>query len=199
MFIQQGVKNVVCNPLSGGSGVQNIPHRPAYPAGSAVYITLGFMSPHTDNPAPASEARTCERCGCELPSADAVCAKCDSELSARAKGPQFLGKHNCPSCQLAFSKPAFVLTPAGAKWYVPQVQRLACPHCNAFLLDTRNPRLSSSQIFALLFLVVCAQFLLPAPYALPGRIAIAFALLALYVYRRSWGVPDSRRYIRDEA
>jgi hypothetical protein len=110
-----------------------------------------------------------------------------------------VGKHNCPSCHLPFSKPAFVLMPADAKWYASQVQRLACPHCNALLVDTRNPRLSAYQIVGLIFLATCAQFLLPAAYAGTGRIAIALALLALYCYRRSWGVPDSRRYIRDEA
>jgi len=34
--------NPGCKPFSGGSRAQNIPHRPAYPASSAGYITLGF-------------------------------------------------------------------------------------------------------------------------------------------------------------
>lgn len=36
-------ENVGCKPLPGGSHVQNIPHRPVYPAGSAVEITLGLV------------------------------------------------------------------------------------------------------------------------------------------------------------
>ena len=157
------------------------------------------MNAHPGDLAAPSAAHFCQRCHSALPAAEAVCAQCDAELSAPAHASKPAGKHHCPSCQLTFSRPAQVLTPANARWYVPQVHRLACPHCGTLLLDTRNPRLSTPQVLALFFLVACGPLLLPAAYAMSGRIAIVVFLLALYAWRRSWGVPDSRRYVRDEA
>lgn len=156
------------------------------------------MQPHTDFPAPDVEASRCQRCGCPLSAADGVCVQCDAELAAPPPAGPLAGKYNCPGCSLSFSKPVFTLEPVNAKWYVPQVQKLACPHCKTHLLDSRNPPLSTYQIFALLVLATCSPLLVPARHAQTVRIVLVFVLLAIYLWRRSWGVPVSRRYVRDE-
>lgn len=157
------------------------------------------MKPHQDMSAPGLEASLCQRCGSTLPAADAVCALCDGELAAPPREGAVGGKYSCPSCSRSFSKPAFTLEPANAKWYVPQVQKLACPHCKTHLLDSRNPPLSAYQVFALFVLATCAQFFVPAAHAQTVRIAVVLVLIAIYLRRRAWGQPESQRYVRDEA
>lgn len=149
--------------------------------------------------APSTGALACEGCGCALPSADAVCAQCNAALAAPPDEGLITGKYSCPGCARTFPKPASVLVPANAKWYVPQVQKPACPHCNIQLLDSRNPPLPPYQIFALFVLATCAPLLVPAAYAQGVRIVLVLALIATYLWRRAWRVPESRRYVRDES
>lgn len=156
------------------------------------------MSTRQDLSVPSSGALACQQCGRALPAADAVCAPCNAELAAPPADGLITGKYSCPSCARKFPKPAFALEPANAKWYVPQVQKLVCPHCNIQLLDSRNPPLSPYQVFALFVLATCAPLFVPTAYAQTVRIVLVIALLATYLWRRAWRLPESRRYIRDQ-
>ena len=161
--------------------------------------TLGLMTTHKLTSAAGSKTNICDRCGNDLPSADAVCIACDAELSAPLVKGLRSGKHICPGCNSSFDTPDITLEPEGAKWYVPQSQGLRCPHCRLRLLDTRNPRMPPRRIAGLVVLALCTQILLPARYTRTGLIVLALTYLALYLRRRSWGVAESRRYARDEA
>lgn len=152
----------------------------------------------TPPPSPVEHATTCrcERCGRMLPTVDAVCAPCETELAAPAVDhPR--GRYRCPACSQAFVRPDFTLVPAQARWYVPQSQALCCPHCHARLLDRLNPKLPAREAVALIALALGAQFLLPARQIRPALVVLVLVFLGLQLARRPWRLPDALRYERD--
>lgn len=88
--------------------------------------------------------------------------------------------------------------PVDAKWYVPKLHRMQCPHCQVLLLDTRHPRLPPRQIAFLVASTLLVQFGLPTRYARAGLAVLIFIFCVLYIRRRLWGVPDSQRYALDD-
>jgi hypothetical protein len=157
------------------------------------------MNPLSDPVPQASEPSHCESCGRNIPKPEAVCIQCDQESAAASAAIPPGGKYPCPACSQTFEKPRMVLVPADAKWYVPQVQASACPHCCVRLRDVRTPHLSQLQVVGLFVFAVCAPLLVPADYATAARTCVVICLLTIYASLRSWGVPDSRRYVPHEA
>jgi phage FluMu protein Com len=141
----------------------------------------------------------CANCNKTLAEVDSICSDCDAKLAAESGATVPPGKHNCPVCRQSFGKPAVTLWPEVSKWYAPRTQRLQCPHCKTLLLDTRNPRLPTIHLAILLVAILVAKFGLPQSYSPAALTTIALLIVVFYVRRRSWNVPDSRRYVRDEA
>lgn len=82
----------------------------------------------------------CEGCGSTLVSADAVCARCEAELTAEpSRPPAKNGKYICPHCQQRFAAPARVFWPPKLPWWRPTTIRQQCPHCDVPLRDRREP------------------------------------------------------------
>jgi hypothetical protein len=75
----------------------------------------------------------CEGCGQPLPSPDAVCARCEAELTAELSRPT--GKYACPQCHGNFAALALVPWPPKVPWWRPTTMRLQCPHCATPLRD----------------------------------------------------------------
>lgn len=141
----------------------------------------------------------CANCNKVLTQADSICTECDEQLAMDADAPVPPGKHHCPVCQRSFGKPAVVLWPVTAKWYMPQVDRLQCPHCKVLLLDRRSLRLPPWQLILFVVVTLFAQLGLPANYARVVLITLILICLALILRQRTWRVPDSQRYVQDEA
>lgn len=152
------------------------------------------MTPTPPPDAAALRCR-CERCGRALPAIDAVCEACETELSAPAVDHAH-GPYRCPACERPFKRPDFTLVPAQARWYVPQSQALACPHCRALLLDRLNPKMPAREAFALMALAVAAQFMLPIRHTRIAMMVLVLVYLGLQLYRRAWGLPKDQRYAR---
>lgn len=74
----------------------------------------------------------CQGCGALLPTPDAVCPRCDAELSA---APAPAGPFICPHCQQGFASLAQVQWPPHVPWWRPTTMLLACPHCSTPLRD----------------------------------------------------------------
>ena len=92
----------------------------------------------------------CAQCGRLLPSANAICAECDRELSApsrnalNASGDQDC--YTCPQCQQHFDQCITALYPPNAPWYRPQVTLPACPHCKTAITWLKLPRPSIAEL-----------------------------------------------------
>lgn len=79
----------------------------------------------------AEDTLRCANCGEPLPSPDAICPRCERELSVDPS----VGKYRCPNCGSRFNRPTRKLWPPHAKWYMPQDLKPQCPHCEVFLRD----------------------------------------------------------------
>ncbi len=92
----------------------------------------------------------CTQCGRLLPSANAICAECDRELSAPSRNAlNALGDqdcYTCPQCQQHFDQHITALYPPNAPWYRPQVTLLACPHCKTAITWLKLPRPSIAEL-----------------------------------------------------
>lgn len=76
----------------------------------------------------------CAQCGAPLPAPDAVCPKCDLELSSQTGSPAH-GRYRCPHCSSRFDQPLQGWWPPNVPWYRPQDPKPQCPYCQAFLRD----------------------------------------------------------------
>ena len=92
----------------------------------------------------------CAQCGRLLPSANAICAECDRELSAPSRNAlNALGDqdcYTCPQCQQHFDQHITALYPPNAPWYRPQVTLPACPHCKTAITWLKLPRPSIAEL-----------------------------------------------------
>ncbi len=129
---------------------------------------------------------TCENCGANLPSEDAICAACEKILEEQvAAENQTNGKYRCPSCSGRFNHPGMGNWPPNVPWYRPQSPNEICPRCGIFLEDTLVRKASKAEkAAAAVFLVFSA--LLPDPYRKIMAIAIALFLVypAVLEYKR---------------
>lgn len=136
----------------------------------------------------------CENCGAELPSVSAICAHCEKEFSSsQPDAPP--GKHICPKCNLRFNAPIFVWWPMGAPWYVPQVQRIQCPHCKCLLRDRKSASYSGKERIAFVGAWVLATLIPSRVGYLKWLMVIPVIALFIFTIRRiEWFVSDENRY-----
>lgn len=82
-------------------------------------------------------ALRCQGCGAPLPHAEAVCTRCEQELSGAPAMPT--GPYVCPQCHGRFATLARALWPPKVPWYRPTTMRLQCPHCATPLRERHEP------------------------------------------------------------
>jgi len=99
------------------------------------------------------EALQCQGCGAALASPDAVCARCEAELTTAAPP----GKYICPHCQQRFAALAQVPWPPKLPWWRPTTLRLQCPHCETPLRDRHAIQLPGWLIVAAIVTICCVQ------------------------------------------
>ena len=136
----------------------------------------------------------CEGCGGALPSADAVCARCEAELSPPAPA----GRYVCPQCQGRFSALAQVLWPPQVAWWRPTTLRLQCPHCSTPLRDRHLSPPVGWRVAAVIVGALASQlFLTGWPRLLLGLalIGVLYAPLARAAWRHRRDGADPHRYI----
>lgn len=75
----------------------------------------------------------CQGCGALLPTPEAVCGRCEAELSAEAHSPP--GKYICPHCHERIAGLVQVPWPPHVAWWRPTTMRLQCPRCDTPLRD----------------------------------------------------------------
>ena len=131
----------------------------------------------------------CAACGAALGSPEAICSRCDAELSTTLPRP-----FRCPSCAGQIDEAPLFPYPAEKPWYWPKRLHPRCPDCRTWLRDRRILPGSDWRI-----LVFIASVLLIA--ALPLVLWLKMLLIVLaqlgltYVQRQnSRQIPDSARY-----
>jgi hypothetical protein len=112
----------------------------------------------------------CDSCSALLPSADAVCPRCEAELAAPVAP---VGRFVCPHCAGRFEQLAQVAWPPNVPWWRPTTMRLQCPHCSTPLRDRHLPHIPGWIVAAVLVGAVASQLFTS------GRTRLILAVLAL--------------------
>lgn len=117
----------------------------------------------------ANDSSRCANCGTLLPTPDAVCPRCESELSSA------VGKYRCPNCDSHFDQPAQGWWPLNAPWYWPQKQKAQCPHCKVCLRDKKALVITPIEWWGAFAILIVVNF---SPWR-PGTQIVALVLLGL--------------------
>lgn len=128
----------------------------------------------------AENTLRCANCGESLPSPDAICPRCERELSVDLPKHEPLidpsiGKYRCPNCSSRFDWPIFAWWPPHAKWYLPQESKPQCPHCRVFLRDKMVTAFIRWRVLIIVFIMIFF-----APPNLGIRIILLVSLLVLF-------------------
>ena len=134
----------------------------------------------------------CEGCGSALPSASAVCARCEAALTAKAPLPP--GKYVCPHCHARFAAPAKVLWPPKLPWWRPTTIRPQCPHCDTPLRDRRQPDVGAWLLPAMFMAALCIQLVVDAPLRTWLALLVLAGPIAYMSWRTERGAPEQDRY-----
>ena len=132
----------------------------------------------------------CANCGEPLPSSDAICPRCERELSVDST----VGRYRCQNCGSRFNRPNLKLWPPHAKWYMPQNLKPQCPHCEVFLRDKMVEVFISYRVVIFIFIFL--------PSELNARIVflISFLILicSLHIKKVQNIIPiEEERYVID--
>ena len=128
----------------------------------------------------AKSALRCANCGESLSSLDAICSRCERELSVDLSKHEPLidpsvGKYCCPNCNSRFDWPIFASWPPHAKWYLPQESKPQCPYCKVFLRDKMATAIMRCRVLVIVFIMIFF-----APSNLGFRIILLVSLLVLF-------------------
>lgn len=134
----------------------------------------------------------CENCGAILASPDAVCLRCERELT---ESP-FFGKYRCPNCASRFDQPALGWWPPNVPWYRPQIQKPECPQCKAYLRDRKTFELTIFERWGMRALVFASIF---SPWR-PGTQIVALAIFVPWsiTYYLRWRKARSSVLVEEE-
>lgn len=114
----------------------------------------------------------CQGCGALLPTPEAVCGRCEAELSAEPPSPR--GKYICPRCHERIAALALVPWPPRVPWWRPTTMRLQCPCCATPLRDRHAVQVPGWLITAAVAAAIGAQLFTTGWL----RLILSFALLA---------------------
>lgn len=145
----------------------------------------------------AEDAPVCANCGAPLPGLDAICPRCDRELSF-AHGEELSGTYGCPNCTRRFNKPIQGWWPPKARWYWPQTMKPQCPHCHAFLRDRTAVALTQRENLTLIAVLIAAAFS-PWTIIVQGGVLLVAITVQLLRWRRARSVvAEGNRYAVQE-
>lgn len=139
----------------------------------------------------------CQGCGAPLPSIDAICARCEAELTAEPPSPP--AKYICPQCQEPIAAPVQLLWPPKVPWWQPTTMRLQCPHCATPLRDRHALQPPGWLVAAAIALVIGLQLFTTGwtrmLLGLPVVIALCAPLIRA-VWKRRQNAADPHRYVK---
>jgi hypothetical protein len=156
----------------------------------------------------SSATHRCEKCSQPLASATAVCERCENEIATyeiatystleqlmsrpTAPAPLNEGHHVCPACTKRFKFLVSMDWPKQQKWYLPQLAKACCPHCEVPLRSKHRLRLGI-MLLVLAVVKVTALFI-PRLLTFP----LITLLVSLFVLVVVYHVYVARREARDE-
>jgi hypothetical protein len=126
-----------------------------------------------------SQVFQCAGCGAALPAPDAVCSRCERELSM-PQTDSHSGKYRCPNCSCRFDKPAEVWSPPDAPWYRPQTLKPQCPHCRNPLRDEKAVHLSPVEVGVFALLVIASDL---SPWRPGAQFVLLLVFCGLFLWR----------------
>lgn len=132
----------------------------------------------------------CQGCGAALPSPDAVCPRCEAELSA---APAPAGPFVCPHCQGGFAQLVQAPWPPQVPWWKPTTMRLQCPHCSTPLRD-RHVRPPPGWLIGAAIAGALASQLFTTGWT---RLALGLLILGVVYAPLGWALWRHRRHRHD--
>ena len=143
----------------------------------------------------SAEYLSCASCGKPLATPESVCVYCEPQLGDADNSPE--GRFKCPCCQARFNRPRKVNGATRRFWLLPQIPRLQCPQCSAFLRDARLPNMPAPLLYMVVASAIIAQFLPIGPWHTVCTLIVTAGML-INMWRWKPRLADSKRFEADK-